>query len=150
MLSLPFFSLAYPFLAIILLVLVGFLVLTMLFFVFWISMLIECIRSGLKSGEKLLWILLIVFFNFFGALAYLLFVKMNKNYRKKTKKNDKNIKKLYRSKNNKIIAGVCGGIGEYFNIDPTLIRLLLVVLTVLGGSGLLAYIICWVIIPQER
>lgn len=122
----------------------------MLFFVFWISMLIECIRSGLKSGEKLLWILLIVFFNFFGALAYLLFVKMNKNYRKKTKKNDKNIKKLYRSKNNKIIAGVCGGIGEYFNIDPTLIRLLLVVLTVLGGSGLLAYIICWVIIPQER
>jgi phage shock protein PspC (stress-responsive transcriptional regulator) len=57
--------------------------------------------------------------------------------------------KLYRSKKNKIIAGVCGGIGEYFNVDPTLIRLLWLFISILGGSGVLAYIIAWIIIPEE-
>jgi phage shock protein C len=58
------------------------------------------------------------------------------------------MKKLYRSKNNKIIAGVCGGIGEYFNIDPTIIRLLWLLISITGG-GLVAYIIAWIIIPKE-
>ncbi len=57
--------------------------------------------------------------------------------------------KLYRSKKNRIIAGVCGGIGEYFNVDPTLIRLLWLLISILGGSGILAYIIAWIIIPEE-
>jgi phage shock protein PspC (stress-responsive transcriptional regulator) len=57
--------------------------------------------------------------------------------------------KLYRSKKNKIIAGVCGGIGEYFNVDPTLIRLLWLFISILGGSGVLAYIIAWIIVPEE-
>lgn len=57
--------------------------------------------------------------------------------------------KLYRSKKNKIIAGVCGGIGEFFNVDPTLIRLLWLFISILGGSGVLAYIIAWIIIPEE-
>jgi len=58
------------------------------------------------------------------------------------------MKKLYRSKNNKIIAGVCGGIGEYFSIDPTIIRLLWLLISITGG-GLVAYIIAWIIIPKE-
>lgn len=59
-------------------------------------------------------------------------------------------KKLYRSKKNRIIAGVCGGIGEYFNVDPTLIRLLWLLISVMSaGSGLVAYIIAWIIIPEE-
>lgn len=57
--------------------------------------------------------------------------------------------KLYRSKSNRIIAGVCGGLGEYFKVDPTLIRLLWVLLSLSGGAGVVAYIIAWVIIPEE-
>ena len=57
--------------------------------------------------------------------------------------------KLYRSKKNKIIAGVCGGIGEYFKIDPTLVRLLWLLVSLSGGAGLVAYIIAWIIIPEE-
>lgn len=49
-----------------------------------------------------------------------------------------NGKKLYRSDENKMLAGVCGGIAEYFGVDPTLIRLAWVVFSLLGGSGLLA------------
>ena len=58
-------------------------------------------------------------------------------------------KKLYKSNTNKVIDGVCGGIGEYFNIDPTLVRLAWVVFCALGGSGVLAYIICALIIPSK-
>lgn len=57
-------------------------------------------------------------------------------------------KRLYRSSTNCMIAGVCGGIGEYFNIDPTLVRLAWVIFSVLGGSGILAYIIAAIIIPR--
>ena len=58
-------------------------------------------------------------------------------------------KKLYRSVKNEMIAGVCSGIADYFGYDPTLIRLAWVALTALGGSGLLAYIICAIIIPKN-
>lgn len=58
-------------------------------------------------------------------------------------------KKLYKSNTNKVIDGVCGGIGEYFNIDPTLVRLAWVVFCALGGSGVLAYIIMALIIPRQ-
>lgn len=57
-------------------------------------------------------------------------------------------KKLYRSTTNCMLAGVCGGIGEYFDIDPTLIRLAWVLFSALGGSGVLAYIIAAIIIPK--
>lgn len=60
-----------------------------------------------------------------------------------------NGKKLYRSDENKILAGVCGGIAEYFGVDPTLIRLAWVVFSLLGGSGLLAYILAAIIIPRD-
>lgn len=58
-------------------------------------------------------------------------------------------KRLYLSETNKKIGGVCGGIGEYFNIDPTLIRLAWVILIFIGGTGLLAYLIAWAIIPRR-
>lgn len=59
-------------------------------------------------------------------------------------------KRLMRSKTNRMVAGICGGIGEYFNIDPNLIRVLWIVITVLSGflPGILAYILVWVIIPE--
>ncbi|WP_418736755.1 PspC domain-containing protein [Dysosmobacter sp.] len=58
-------------------------------------------------------------------------------------------KKLYKSNTDKKIAGVCGGIAEYFNIDATLVRLGWVVFSLLGGSGLLAYIIAAIIMPER-
>ena len=57
-------------------------------------------------------------------------------------------KQLRRSTENKVIAGVCGGIAEFFDIDPTLIRLAWVLFCALGGSGVLAYIIAAIIIPE--
>lgn len=58
-------------------------------------------------------------------------------------------KRLYRSKKQRMIAGVCGGIAEYFNIDPVIPRLI-AVLVLIGsaGSGLLAYIILWIVVPE--
>ena len=58
-------------------------------------------------------------------------------------------RKLYRSRTNRQLAGVCGGLAEYFNIDATLIRVLFVVLAVLGGSGLVIYLVLWIIVPRE-
>ena len=58
-------------------------------------------------------------------------------------------KKLYKSNKNKMIDGVCGGIGEYINIDPTIVRLGWVVFCALGGSGIIAYIIAAIIIPRN-
>ena len=60
-----------------------------------------------------------------------------------------NEKKLYKSSTDKKLAGVCGGIAEYFNIDSTLVRLGWVVFSLLGGSGLLAYIIAAIIMPDQ-
>lgn len=57
-------------------------------------------------------------------------------------------KRLYRSRENRMLCGVCGGIAEYFNIDPTLIRLLFVLFG-LSGSGILGYIIAAIIIPDS-
>jgi len=59
------------------------------------------------------------------------------------------VKRLYRSGKEKIIGGVCGGLGEYFAVDPTVIRLLWVVFILAFGAGLLAYLIAWIIIPKN-
>ncbi|MBK7498194.1 MAG: PspC domain-containing protein [Ignavibacteriales bacterium] len=58
-------------------------------------------------------------------------------------------KKLYRSVTDKMLGGVCGGLAEYFSIDPVLVRLIFVLAVIFGGSGILAYIILWIIIPQK-
>ena len=57
-------------------------------------------------------------------------------------------KKLYRSKTNKMLAGVCGGLGEYANLDPTIVRLIALLIG-LSGAGLVAYLVCAVIIPEK-
>lgn len=60
------------------------------------------------------------------------------------------MKKLYRSKTDRKIAGVCAGIAEYFNIDPTTVRVIAVLLLLPGGlPGLIPYLILWVVIPEK-
>lgn len=56
---------------------------------------------------------------------------------------------LFRSRTDTMVGGVCGGLGQYLSIDPVLIRLFFVLLTLGGGSGVLIYLICWIIIPLE-
>jgi len=58
-------------------------------------------------------------------------------------------KRLYRSKKDHMIGGVCGGIAEYFNIDPVIVRVIAVVSIFANGIGLIAYLIAWIIIPQN-
>jgi phage shock protein PspC (stress-responsive transcriptional regulator) len=58
-------------------------------------------------------------------------------------------KKLYRSTLDKMIGGVAGGLAEYFDIDATLVRVLFVVVVFLGGGGIIAYIILWIVVPQK-
>jgi len=60
-------------------------------------------------------------------------------------------KRLYRSRTDKKLGGVCSGIGEYFDLDPTLIRVLWVIITVFTGfaPGIIAYILLWIIVPEE-
>jgi phage shock protein PspC (stress-responsive transcriptional regulator) len=58
-------------------------------------------------------------------------------------------KRLYRSRTDKKIAGVCGGLAEYFEIDPVIPRLIWVILLLGAGIGLLAYLICWIVIPKQ-
>ena len=57
-------------------------------------------------------------------------------------------KKLYRSKSNKMLVGVCGGVAEYLNIDPTVVRVIWTLLSI-SGAGILAYIACALIIPEK-
>ncbi|MBD3382002.1 MAG: PspC domain-containing protein [candidate division Zixibacteria bacterium] len=57
------------------------------------------------------------------------------------------MKKLYRSRDNSMLGGVCGGFGEYFDIDPTIIRLVFLLLVLAAGSGILVYIIAWIVVP---
>ena len=58
-------------------------------------------------------------------------------------------KKLRRSSSNKVIAGVCGGIGAYFGLDPVVVRIILVLFTLFGGAGVLVYLVCWICMPQD-
>ena len=60
------------------------------------------------------------------------------------------MERLYRSRTDRILAGVCGGIGIYYTTDPNLVRVLWVVLTLLSvGIGIIAYIAAWILIPEE-
>ena len=59
------------------------------------------------------------------------------------------VKRIYRSRDERMLAGVCGGIGEYFGMDPTLVRLLFVFGTLVGFQGVLAYVILMILVPEE-
>lgn len=61
---------------------------------------------------------------------------------------DTGYKKLYRSQNERMIAGVCGGLAEYFNIDPTIVRLAFVAAALMGGPGLIVYLVMLVVVPE--
>ncbi|MBI2124963.1 PspC domain-containing protein [Candidatus Woesearchaeota archaeon] len=62
----------------------------------------------------------------------------------------KPIKRLYRSRRDKVLGGVCGGIAEYLDVDPVVVRLIWAIGTLASmGIGLLAYIIAWIIVPEE-
>ncbi|MDD5503301.1 MAG: PspC domain-containing protein [Candidatus Thermoplasmatota archaeon] len=62
----------------------------------------------------------------------------------------KQVKRLYRSKKDKVLGGVCGGIAEYFGIDPVLVRVGWVLGTLISmGLGIIGYIVCWIIIPEK-
>ncbi|HEX5878690.1 MAG TPA: PspC domain-containing protein [Actinomycetota bacterium] len=58
-------------------------------------------------------------------------------------------RKLYRSRTNKQVAGVCGGLAAYFNVDVTLMRVLFILLGLLGAAGIVVYIAMWIIVPLE-
>jgi phage shock protein PspC (stress-responsive transcriptional regulator) len=58
-------------------------------------------------------------------------------------------RKLYRSRSNRVFGGVAGGLADYFNIDPLVVRILFVVLTLVGGGGLILYIAMWIFVPEE-
>jgi phage shock protein C len=60
-----------------------------------------------------------------------------------------NIKRLYRSRNTRMLGGVCAGIGEFFDIDPTFVRLFFVFAFLLGGHGILVYLALWLVVPEE-
>ena len=60
-----------------------------------------------------------------------------------------NDKKLYKSRNNKMLCGVCAGIAEFFNIDPSIIRVLWILFSLAAGSGILAYILIAIVLPEE-
>ena len=57
-------------------------------------------------------------------------------------------KKLYRSRTDRMLAGVCGGLADYFGVDPTIVRILMVLFALAGGPGLILYIILMLIIPE--
>jgi len=59
-------------------------------------------------------------------------------------------KKLVRSKNDRMIGGVCAGIASYFDVDPAIVRVLWLLFVFAGGSGVLAYLIAWIVIPEDK
>ena len=69
---------------------------------------------------------------------------------KKKEKNSKTKKRLYKSDKEKILGGVCGGIAEYLDTDPTIVRLLWVVFTLFYGIGLILYLVLWIIMPLKK
>ncbi len=60
------------------------------------------------------------------------------------------MKRLFRSRKEKLIGGVCGGLANYFAIDPVIVRIFFVILFFLKGIGLISYIVCWIVMPEER
>ena len=58
--------------------------------------------------------------------------------------------KLFRPEKDRMLAGVCAGLGEFFQVDPTIVRLIFILITIFGGSGILLYLILWLIIPSQK
>jgi len=108
--------------------------------------------------KNLFWIFwFVILFGYFILLVNILSKESIKNTKKnimvkktsKTKTSKKEIKRIYRSGEERILGGVCGGIAEHLNVDPVLIRLLWVLGSLAWGAGIFLYIIAWVIIPRN-
>ena len=90
-----------------------------------------------------------------AAIGYFLFRSILKNNSDRAQEENGegeetgNSRRLHKSSTNKMIAGVCGGLAEYLNADPTIVRLAAVLLVFGWGSGLLIYIICAIVMPEE-
>lgn len=72
--------------------------------------------------------------------------------KKKTASSSKDraqVVKLYRSERDRVLGGVCGGLADFFDVDSTLVRIIFVLLTIFGGSGLIIYLVLWIIVPTE-
>lgn len=65
-------------------------------------------------------------------------------------KTKQEIRRLYRSDEDRVIAGICGGLGDYFGIDPVLIRLVWIIFALTGGMGIVMYLLFWIFIPREN
>lgn len=63
--------------------------------------------------------------------------------------NESGPKRVTRSSTDRMIAGVAGGLAEYFGIDPIIMRILFVVLAIFGGGGIILYLICWILMPED-
>lgn len=59
------------------------------------------------------------------------------------------VRRLYRSRGDRILGGVCGGIAEYFSVDPALVRIIAILLVIAGGGAIFAYVLAWLLIPEE-
>jgi phage shock protein C len=59
-------------------------------------------------------------------------------------------RKLYRSRTQRMLGGVCGGLAEYFNIDATVMRVLFLILAAFGGSGIVLYLVMWIVVPDAN
>ena len=138
------FSMFFPLWIVVLVFLIAVILL-----ILWVGAVINCLNSSLKPAEKILWLIVIVLFSIIGALLYLIFAKSGGA--KLSKEKSVKGKKLFRSKKNRMIAGVCGGIAEYLEIDPTVVRLIWVLLVFLSfGAAIIAYIIAWIIVPEGK
>ena len=128
--------------------LIFFIVLVLALTIFWIWAIIDCIKSNLSTEEKLLWIVILLFFSVFGAIIYVVVAKSMK--KRVTKGTGFKGRKLVRPRNGRILAGVCLGLGTYWNMDPTIVRLLWILITLFGGffPGIFSYIIAAIIIPE--
>lgn len=134
-------------------------------FAFWILAHLLLIATNSLAIPALAGIALFVLaqkyliFAFFLVVLYIAFLVKGPEKREETakeeifvkKKTEKKeaIRRLYRSGNEKLLGGVCGGIAEYFNIDPVIVRLLWIALCFAGGAGIILYIIAWIIIPRN-
>lgn len=117
-------------------------------FALWIWAIVDCLTGDMTAGQKLFWVMVVIILNFLGAFIYLLSSRAHgKNMAGSSRFRGK---RLYRSKD-RIIAGVCGGIGEYIDIDPTVVRLIWVVLTLMSlGTGIIAYAVAWIVMPEKK
>jgi len=117
----------------------------------WAWAIINCMNSDLSKDDKLLWILIIILLNFIGSIIYLIYSSQKDNTVKNKTQKSKKPKALKLNPDNKVLFGVCGGIGKFFSIDPTIVRIIWVLFTLaFFGSGLLLYILLAIIIPFEK